>query len=239
MTETPLKQWKSGLFDCFEDVSTCCYGFWCCPCLACTVSRRFGENPCLPLCDILTCCTIPLGGTPFTIPPAALALRASIRVKRGLQGSLCTDLVASCCCVWCSWCQMHRELKDDTPHVVVVQQPQMLQSPNFMMVDQNSAPLLAGFHNPAQGHGGFQNSPQNPGGFQNPPQNPGGFQNPPQNPGGFQNPPQNPGGFQNPPPKPAGFQNPPPYPDECQNPPPYPDECQIPPAYPDEFQNPS
>uniref|UniRef100_A0A3P9NYC3 Plac8 onzin related protein 3 n=1 Tax=Poecilia reticulata TaxID=8081 RepID=A0A3P9NYC3_POERE len=104
--------WKSGLFDCFEDVNTCCYGFWCCPCLACTVSRRFGENYCLPLCDMLTPAVLSPCGVPLFVPPAALSLRASIRNKHGLKGSLCEDILASCCCVWCSWCQMHRELKD-------------------------------------------------------------------------------------------------------------------------------
>uniref|UniRef100_A0A3B3UZP0 Plac8 onzin related protein 6 n=1 Tax=Poecilia latipinna TaxID=48699 RepID=A0A3B3UZP0_9TELE len=107
MTETPLKQWKSGLFDCFEDANTCCYGFWCCPFLACTVSRRFGENPCLPLCDMLVSSTVVVFGVSFVIPPVALSLRASIRNKRGLKGSLYSDILTSCCCVWCSWCQMH------------------------------------------------------------------------------------------------------------------------------------
>uniref|UniRef100_A0A3B5LGQ5 Plac8 onzin related protein 2 n=1 Tax=Xiphophorus couchianus TaxID=32473 RepID=A0A3B5LGQ5_9TELE len=85
----------SGLFDCFEDVSTCCYGFWCCPFLTCTVSRRFGEQ------TFLMC------GVPVMIPPVTLSLRASIRNKRGLEGSLCDDILISCCCIWCSWCQMH------------------------------------------------------------------------------------------------------------------------------------
>ncbi|XP_043985010.1 cell number regulator 4-like [Gambusia affinis] len=196
MTETPLKQWKSGLFDCFEDVNTCCYGFWCCPFLACTVSRRFGEHTCLPLIDGLVSATVLVFGTPVMIPPVALSLRASIRNKRGLKGSLSNDICSSCCCVWCSWCQMHRELKEETPLTVVAQQPQTLQPPTVinvqanpvMMVNQNSAPLPAGFQNPAQGPIGFQNPPPYPGGFQNLPPYPGGFH-------GFQNLPPNPGGF--------------------------------------------
>ncbi|XP_023194868.1 cell number regulator 10-like [Xiphophorus maculatus] len=206
MTETPLKEWKSGLFDCFEDVSTCCYGFWCCPFLTCTVSRRFGEQTCLPVCDMLTSATVLMCGVPVIIPPVTLSLRASIRNKRGLKGSLCNDILISCCCIWCSWCQMHRELKEGTPLVIVAQQPQTLQPPTvinvqanpIMMVNQNSAPPPGGFQNPAQGPVGFQNSPQNPGGFQNPPSYPGGFQNLPSYPGGFQNLPPNPGGFQKP-----------------------------------------
>uniref|UniRef100_A0A3Q0RYD2 Plac8 onzin related protein 3 n=1 Tax=Amphilophus citrinellus TaxID=61819 RepID=A0A3Q0RYD2_AMPCI len=98
----PNKNCFHGLLDCFEDASTCCYGFWCGPCLACTVSGRFGENNCLPLCDIF--CGVP-------IPPAALSVRAAMRNRYGIKGSLCNDIFVSCCCASCSWCQMHRELK--------------------------------------------------------------------------------------------------------------------------------
>ncbi|KAI4829226.1 hypothetical protein KUCAC02_023283 [Chaenocephalus aceratus] len=40
MAGEPEKAWSSALLDCFEDINTCCYGFWCGPCLACTVSGR-------------------------------------------------------------------------------------------------------------------------------------------------------------------------------------------------------
>lgn len=36
------------------------------------------------------------------------------------QGSYCKDITASCFCVWCSWCQMHRELKYRNKHTTVV-----------------------------------------------------------------------------------------------------------------------
>ncbi|XP_014870130.1 placenta-specific gene 8 protein-like [Poecilia latipinna] len=159
-----LKNWKSSLFDCFEDVNTCCYGFWCCPCLACTVSGRFGENYCLPLCDILTPSVCAACGVPLFVPPAALSMRASIRNKRGIAGSLCKDILASCCCVWCSWCQMHRELKEHTPVVVVMQQPVTLPGPvvhanPVMMVNPNAAPPPGGFQHAAQNPAWLQSRP--------------------------------------------------------------------------------
>lgn len=42
-----------------------------------------------------------------------------------VQGSLCKDIATSCFCEWCSWCQMHRELKHrkNTPTVIVNVQP--------------------------------------------------------------------------------------------------------------------
>uniref|UniRef100_A0A669E9X0 Uncharacterized protein n=1 Tax=Oreochromis niloticus TaxID=8128 RepID=A0A669E9X0_ORENI len=90
MAEKPLTDWDSGLLDCFEDASTCCYGFWCGPCLTLTVAGRFGENNLLPL---------------------FLSLRAAMRNRYGIKGSLLNDIVISTCCAPCSWCQMHRELK--------------------------------------------------------------------------------------------------------------------------------
>uniref|UniRef100_A0A3B3IFR9 Uncharacterized protein n=1 Tax=Oryzias latipes TaxID=8090 RepID=A0A3B3IFR9_ORYLA len=87
MAQNALVEWNTGLCDCFEDAATCCYGFWCGPCLACSVSGKFGEFYCLPL---------------------SFSTRSSMRNRYGIKGSLCKDLVVSCCCVWCSWCQMHQ-----------------------------------------------------------------------------------------------------------------------------------
>nr|XP_019953924.1 PREDICTED: cornifelin-like [Paralichthys olivaceus] len=115
-----LRDWNSGLCDCLEDGSSCCYGFWCCPCLACTVSGKFGENRCLPLCDICSPAILSACGIPLFVPPAAVTLRASIRSRYGIKGSLCKDIVASCFCMWCSWCQMHRELKQVKKNNVVI-----------------------------------------------------------------------------------------------------------------------
>ena len=33
-------RWSSGLFDCFDDMDTCCYGMWCTPCLFANSSTR-------------------------------------------------------------------------------------------------------------------------------------------------------------------------------------------------------
>ncbi|XP_041647410.1 cornifelin-like [Cheilinus undulatus] len=110
MSTQPLVEWETGLLDCFEEASTCCYGFWCCPCLTCTVSGRFGENTCLSLWDIGST-LLTLYGIPLCVPPAALSMRVAMRNRYGIKGSLCNDIAVSCFCRWCSWCQMHRELK--------------------------------------------------------------------------------------------------------------------------------
>uniref|UniRef100_A0A3Q3EJT5 Plac8 onzin related protein 6 n=1 Tax=Labrus bergylta TaxID=56723 RepID=A0A3Q3EJT5_9LABR len=123
MATQPLVEWETGLCDCFEEVSTCCYGFWCFPCLACTVSGRFGENYCLPLCDICSPAIFAACAIPLFAPPAGLSMRVAMRNRYGIKGSICKDIAVACFCGYCSWCQMHRELKHrkKTPTVVNVQ----------------------------------------------------------------------------------------------------------------------
>uniref|UniRef100_A0A8C7WY22 Uncharacterized protein n=1 Tax=Oryzias sinensis TaxID=183150 RepID=A0A8C7WY22_9TELE len=86
-----------------------CYGCWCGPCLACTVSGRFGERYCLPMLDISTTGSqiLPI---PAFVPPVAVSMRAAMRSRYGIKGSIAADIAASYYCAPCSWCQMHREL---------------------------------------------------------------------------------------------------------------------------------
>ncbi|XP_078141612.1 cornifelin homolog A-like [Centroberyx gerrardi] len=125
MAALALTNWNTGLFDCCDDYSSCCYGFWCCPCFACTTTGKFGESRCLPLLDICSPAITAACGIPLCVPPAALSLRVAIRHKYGIKGSLCKDIMTSCFCEWCSWCQMARELKHRKKgHVKVNIQPQ-------------------------------------------------------------------------------------------------------------------
>nr|XP_040031122.1 cornifelin homolog [Gasterosteus aculeatus aculeatus] len=129
MSTQPLEDWNTDFCDCFEEANTCCYGFWCCPCLASTVSVRFGESRFLPLCDVCSVTVFVVTRIPLCVPPAALSLRAAMRNRYNIKGSICNDLAVSCFCGWCSWCQMHRELKHrrKAPTVVTVQKPSVLQ----------------------------------------------------------------------------------------------------------------
>uniref|UniRef100_A0A3B4WNC1 Cornifelin homolog A-like n=1 Tax=Seriola lalandi dorsalis TaxID=1841481 RepID=A0A3B4WNC1_SERLL len=131
-------EWNSGLCDCFENTSTCCYGFWCCPCLACTVSERFGENRCLPLCDVCSPAVMTACGIPIFVPPASVALRASLRNRYNIKGSICKDIIASCFCVSCVWCQMHRELKARKKNTITVN----VQPAPVIMAPVNAAPTV-------------------------------------------------------------------------------------------------
>lgn len=154
MSTQPLVEWETGLLDCFEEASTCCYGFWCAPCLTCTVSGRFGENTCLPLCDICSNVTTLYYGISLCAPPAALSMRAAMRNRYGIKGSLCEDIAISCFCRWCSWCQMHRELKHrkKTPTVINVHNQTVYSMPPPVVVPPHG---IATHHGFVQEHGVF------------------------------------------------------------------------------------
>ncbi|KAM4629016.1 cornifelin-like [Polymixia lowei] len=139
--------WTTDLLDCCDDMNSCCYGFWCCPCLACTTTGKFGDNTCLPLLDICTPAITAACGLPLCVPPAGLSLRVAIRHKYGIKGSLCHDIMTACFCEWCSWCQMARELKyrkkkpevvSVQPVVVNVQSPTAAAAPQIHMVNQQT-----------------------------------------------------------------------------------------------------
>ncbi|XP_043953426.1 cornifelin homolog A-like isoform X2 [Gambusia affinis] len=103
------KQWSSGICDCCQDSALCCYTCWCFPCFACQTAKEAGECLCLPLLDAFG-----------LIPPMATSLRASIRHRYGIEGSVCSDCVYASFCGPCTWCQISREIKTRQNPVVFV-----------------------------------------------------------------------------------------------------------------------
>merc|ERR1739846_76997 len=94
VTQQQVRDWYSGMFGCFEEMSSCVCG-WLCPCiLLIQISQRMGEG-----CLFPRCCQ-----------GAALALRVKIRADNGIQGTMCNDAVTLACCGACALCQMAREL---------------------------------------------------------------------------------------------------------------------------------
>lgn len=93
-------QWSTGLCDCFQDKGDSCFALCCLPVYTCKVTWSVGACPCLPLLDCISC-----------VPPASLAMRASVRERYGIQGGVWSDCFYGCCCYPLSWCQISRELK--------------------------------------------------------------------------------------------------------------------------------
>ncbi|XP_057711012.1 placenta-specific gene 8 protein-like [Corythoichthys intestinalis] len=93
-------QWSTGLCACHQDVGDCCFALCCLPFFTCKVASRAGICPLLPLLDCFGC-----------VPPASLAVRATVRERYGIQGSVWGDCLLGCCCYLLSWLQISRELK--------------------------------------------------------------------------------------------------------------------------------
>uniref|UniRef100_A0A3Q1ARK6 Uncharacterized protein n=1 Tax=Amphiprion ocellaris TaxID=80972 RepID=A0A3Q1ARK6_AMPOC len=55
-------------------VDCCCFALCCLPVFTCKVTSAVGACPCLPLLDCIGC-----------VPPASLAMRASVRQRYGIQ----------------------------------------------------------------------------------------------------------------------------------------------------------
>ncbi|OCT90940.1 cornifelin homolog [Xenopus laevis] len=99
-------QWRSGLCSCCDDVEICCCAFWCFPCFQCKTVSDFGECLCLPLIE---CHNLDL--------LVSTAMRAAVRERYHIQGSICNDCCTICCCYICIWCQMGREIKYRKSHM--------------------------------------------------------------------------------------------------------------------------
>ncbi|XP_067946604.1 placenta-specific gene 8 protein-like [Watersipora subatra] len=91
-----VREFSSGLMDCFSDCSSCICGFFCLTCLACKVAGRLGENSCC-----VGCCLA---------PASWLAMRTKTRTMYGINGSICNDYCALWCCAPCVICQLDREM---------------------------------------------------------------------------------------------------------------------------------
>ncbi|XP_070412079.1 uncharacterized protein ponzr2 isoform X2 [Nothobranchius furzeri] len=105
------QEWGTGICDCCQDVKSCCFAFWCCPCFACITSRDYGEHLCTPLLEIFG-----FG----CIAPITMSMRVAMRHRYGIKGTIPKDCVYSTFCVPCSWCQMSREMKRRKIQIVLV-----------------------------------------------------------------------------------------------------------------------
>ncbi|OIT07294.1 PREDICTED: protein PLANT CADMIUM RESISTANCE 2-like [Nicotiana attenuata] len=106
----PLLPWSTGLFDCCQDVHSCCLTCWC-PCItfgrvaeivdrgstSCGVSGAlYLLVLCVTGCSCLYSCFY----------------RSKLRGQYFLDEIPCTDFCSHCCCETCALCQEYRELKN-------------------------------------------------------------------------------------------------------------------------------
>ncbi|CAF0939455.1 unnamed protein product [Adineta steineri] len=96
--------WKSGLFECFQDINICLLG-WCCGCyLHGQNAEKLGEDTkikaCLKYGGLQMCGLCCLIHKPR---------RQRMRTTYGLEEKP-SDFLATCCCSGCANCQEAREI---------------------------------------------------------------------------------------------------------------------------------
>uniref|UniRef100_A0A3Q0RC91 Placenta associated 8, tandem duplicate 1 n=1 Tax=Amphilophus citrinellus TaxID=61819 RepID=A0A3Q0RC91_AMPCI len=82
-------EFQTSVFDCCDDIGTCCYGYWCYCCLGCSIASDMNE-----------CCLCGLG----------MPIRSVYRTKYNIKGSMCKDYLVSAFCPLCSTCQLKRDI---------------------------------------------------------------------------------------------------------------------------------
>ncbi|KAJ7943187.1 Protein PLANT CADMIUM RESISTANCE 2 [Quillaja saponaria] len=107
--QPPKGQWSTGLFDCWDDPSNCCFTCFC-PCIAFghiaetidggTISRTAAS------CIYYALCAVGCGGL------YASTYRTKLRRLFSLPEEPCGDWLVHCCCCVCSLTQEYRELKN-------------------------------------------------------------------------------------------------------------------------------
>ncbi|KAM4719518.1 placenta-specific gene 8 protein-like [Anableps anableps] len=80
---------QTGLCDCCDDCGTCCYGFFCFPCLGCSIASDMDE-----------CCLCGVG----------MPIRSVYRTRYNIRGSMCQDYLEAGFCPLCATCQLKRNI---------------------------------------------------------------------------------------------------------------------------------
>ena len=104
--------WSYGLFDCFGDCSTCCYGSFCSSCAAGEIWEQGGLGNdtkwdwsigCCIYCAIINPCWCVYGAL-FT---------EKLREQEGIDGSRCKDCMEGTFCLCCAHVRNLREVREE------------------------------------------------------------------------------------------------------------------------------
>merc|ERR1711868_334682 len=100
-TEKMSKDWNHGTCGCFDDLGTCCFGYFCGCCMIYSTAKDLDQSGWLYLA--LSCITpcIPI-----------MMLRTKAREAYDIQGDQTNDALMACCCGFCSMVQTAQEVKE-------------------------------------------------------------------------------------------------------------------------------
>ncbi|XP_046334058.1 cornifelin-like [Haliotis rufescens] len=88
------RPWSSGLCGCCDNFGICVTVMMCPACYACHLAGKSGEFCCLPL----------------LVPGWMIALRAYVRGRHRISGTICDDCLKVTCCFQLAMCQLSREI---------------------------------------------------------------------------------------------------------------------------------
>ncbi|UJR08213.1 hypothetical protein I4U23_012486 [Adineta vaga] len=87
-------EWSADLFSCFDNMSQCCYAYWCFCCFLGSLAEKIDESK-------TSCCCVPNILTTY---------RMKVRSILRIRGDSCNDFLATSCCPLCAALQMSNEL---------------------------------------------------------------------------------------------------------------------------------
>ncbi|XP_022100439.1 cornifelin-like [Acanthaster planci] len=88
------RDWSTPLCGCFEDCVGCLCAFFFFPCYECHVATKMGQNCCTPIC----------------VPNGTMVMRAHVRGRHNIQGTLINDCCTVTFCTPCALAQLSREI---------------------------------------------------------------------------------------------------------------------------------
>ncbi|CAF1111252.1 unnamed protein product [Adineta steineri] len=89
-------EWSVKLFSCFDNISQCCYAYWCFCCFLGSLADKIDESK-------LSCCCV---------PNVLSMYRMKVRSILRIEGDSCNDYCIASCCSVCAALQMSNELKN-------------------------------------------------------------------------------------------------------------------------------
>lgn len=106
LTDKMSSDWSNGLCSCLNDIPLC-LTTWCAPCYTFGKTAEAMGDDCL-MCGVVT--FVPLVNLWFFSQ-----IRGKIREQKGIEGSLVSDLLLSCCCSLCTLVQNAQEVGVKAP----------------------------------------------------------------------------------------------------------------------------
>lgn len=106
LTDKMSSDWSNGLCSCLNDIPLCLTTY-CAPCYTFGKTAEAMGDDCL-MCGVVT--FVPLVNLWFFSQ-----IRGKIREQKGIEGSLVSDLLLSCCCTLCTLVQNAQEVGVKAP----------------------------------------------------------------------------------------------------------------------------